>query len=275
MRSIPVAIALAAIITPALAIADDEPAAAPSAPPPPGLTLPKGKINVAVNVEINMSADKVGKPISISPDVSYGVTPDLTVAVVHSLYALTGFRARAGGGLCVTGTDNGCANLYDNVGVEGWYSVARGPTSVAVGGGFHAISLDVGIYDVKVGAKLRHVMGKIGVHVLPTVLVAATKRDDVGKDSLWVPVLATYKATRELTVGLGTGIKALDLSAFGDTWEVSLGAVATYAIDPATTVGASWIFGKVVAGYDNPPDPAPAVKGLDFRGLQVWGAKTF
>ncbi len=85
----------------------------------------------------------------------------------------------------------------------------------------------------------------------------------------------TAEANQALTVGLGTGLKALDLSAFGDSWEVSLGAVATYAIDPATTVGASWIFGKVVAGYDNPPDPAPAVKGLDFRGVQVWGAKTF
>lgn len=302
MKSIPVAIALAAIITPALAIADDEPVADEAAPadaagevaeappadaaappaepvaaakPAPGLTLPKGKINVAVNVEINMSADKVGKPISISPDVSYGVTPDLTVAVVHSTYALTGFRAKAGGGLCVTGTDNGCANLYDNVGLEGWYSVARGPTSVAVGGGFHALSLDVGVYDVKLGAKVRHVMGKIGVHVMPTVLVAATKRDEGGTDSLWIPVLATYKANQALTVGLGTGLKALDLSAFGDSWEVSLGAVATYAIDPATTVGASWIFGKVLAGVENPPDPAPAAKGLDFRGVQVWGAKTF
>lgn len=280
MRSIPVAIALAAIITPALAVADDdEPVTAPSAPPPPGLTLPKGKVNVAVNVEVNMSADKVGKPISIAPDVSYGVTPDLTVAVVHSLYALTGFRARAGAGLCVTGTDNGCPHVYDNVGAEGWYNVARGPTAVAVGGGVHAISLDGGFYDLKVGAKLRHAMGKLGVHVMPSLLVAVTEREVAGarvnKDSLWVPVLATYKATTELTVGLGTGLKIVDLSAAGDSWEVSLGAVGTYAIDPTTTVGASWIFGKVLAGIDNPPDPAPAAKGLDFRGLQVWGAKTF
>lgn len=280
MKSFPIAIALAAIITPALAVADEAPADPPAAAPPaPGLTLPTGKINVAVNLELNMSADKVGKPISIAPDVSYGVTPDLTVAVVHSRYALTGFRASAGGGVCVTGTDNGCANVYDNVGLEGWYSVARGPTAAAVGGGVHAMSLDAGFYDLKVGAKVRHVMGKVGVHVMPTVLIAMTKREEGGvrlsRDSLWIPVLATYKATPEVTVGVGTGLKALDLSAFGDSWEVSLGAVCTYALDPATTVGASWIFGKVLAGVDNPPDPSPAVKGLDFRGAQVWGAKTF
>ena len=312
MKSFPVAIALAAIITPALAVADEVEEAAGTAdaaepadtadtaeapadtavaptdavatpapkPPAPGLTLPKGKINVAVNLEVNMTADKVGKPISISPDVSYGVTPDLTVALVHSSFALTGFRAKAGAGICVTGTENGCSKVYDNVGAEAWYSVARGPTAVAVGGGVHAIRLDGGFYDLKVGAKLRHAMGKIGVNVMPSLLIAMTERGEVNgvrvsPDSLWVPVLATYKATKEVTVGLGTGLKLVDLSAAGDSWEVSLGAVGTYAIDPTTTVGASWIFGKVLAGIDNPPDPAPAVKGLDFRGLQVWGAKTF
>ena len=272
MKSIPVALALVASTT---VVAAD-----PTAPPPkPGLTLPAGKVNVAVNLELNASADRVGKPITIAPDVSYGVTPDLTVGVVHSLYAVTGFRARAGGGLCVTGEDNGCAHVYDNVGAEGWYSVARGPTAIAVGGGVHATSLDAGFYALKLGVKLRHTVGRIGLHALPSVLVAVTDRESGGvrlnRDSLWLPVQATYKATPELTVGLGTGVKILDLSAAGDSWEVPVGAMATYAIDPLTTVGASWVFGKLLAGVDNPPDPAPAAKGPDFRGVQLWGARTF
>lgn len=269
MKSI--ALALVLVAGPSLAAAET--------PPKPGLTLPAGKVNLAVNLELNMSADRVGKPITIAPDVSYGVTPDLTVAVVHSLFAVTGFRARAGGGLCLTGEDAGCAHVYDNVGAEGWYSVARGPTAIAVGGGVHALSLDGGFYALKLGAKLRHTRGRVALHALPSVLVAVTEREAGGvrlnKDSLWIPVQATYKATPELTVGLGTGVKLLDLSAAGDSWEIPVGAMVTYAIDPATTVGASWVFGKLAAGVDNPPDPAPAVKGVDIRGVQVWGARTF
>jgi len=272
MRTLFAVLLSAATIPSALA---DEPAA-PPAPAAPG-QLAAGKLNLAVNLEVNMSADLVAKPLSIAPDVAYGVTPELTVMLVHSRYGITGFRATAGGGLCLTGTDGGCPKVYDNVGAEAWYDVARGPTAVSVGGGFHAISFDRGFYDLKVGAKLRHTHGTISIITLPSVLVAATKRSDMvkNKDSLWIPVVGMYKATPELSVGLGTGIKAQDLSAFGDSWEVSLGALATYAIDPATTVGGSWIFGKVLAGVDNPPSPAPAVKGLDFRGLQVWGARTF
>ncbi|MBK9035741.1 MAG: hypothetical protein IPL61_31580 [Myxococcales bacterium] len=248
--------------------------------PPPGLTLPAGKLNVAVNLEIAMTADQVAKPISISPDVSYGVTSDLTVALVHSRFATTGFRAGVGGGLCVTGTDGGCAEVYDNVGVEGWYSLARGALAVAAGGGAHAVKLHDGFYDLKAGAKIRYaVIDKVALHVQTNLLIAVTKREDaagarLNKDSLWVPVVVTYKATPELTVGLGSGIKG-PLSGFGDAWQVSLGALITYAIDPATGVGASWIFGQVLSGATNPPAPGPAVEGFDFRGLQIWGTLMF
>lgn len=257
----------------------DEPAPAPPPPPPPGLTLAQGKLNLAVNLEVEMTSDKVGKPVSISPDVSYGVTRDLTVALVHSRYATTGFRAAVGGGLCVTGEDNGCVQPYNNVGAEAWQNVARGPLAAAVGGGVHALNLDAGFYAVKLGAKARYTVDKLAFHFLPSVFVAVTEReDDAGnrlqKDTIWLPVQATYKATPALTVGLGSGIKG-PLSGFGDAWQIPLGCMALYAIDPATTVGASWVFGQVLGGATNPPDPAPPVKGFDFRGLQVWGARTF
>jgi|JI10StandDraft_1071094.scaffolds.fasta_scaffold23748_4 hypothetical protein len=242
--------------------------------PKPGLTLPKGKLSVAVNLEIEMSADRVAKPISLSPDVSYGVTPDLTVALVHSRVGLTGFRAAVGGGLCLTGEDNGCVAVYNNVGAEGWYNVARGPLAAAVGAGFHATNLDAGFYHAKVGARVRYTAGQLGVHFSPSVLIAAAKRDEGGVDSIWLPVQGTYKATPELTVGVGTGIKG-PLDGFGDAWQVPVGVMGTYAIDPATTVGASWVFGQLLGGATNPPDPAPPVKGVDYRGLQIWGARTF
>ena len=280
----PIAVALALVASTTVVAADPPPK------PKPGLTLPAASLNVAVNLELNASADRVGEPITIAPDLSYGVTPDLTVAVVHSLFAVTGFRARAGGGLCLNGEDGGCTNphgfghLYDNVGAEGWYSVARGPTAIALGGGVHATSLSAGFYSLKLGVKLRYTIGRVGLHALPSVLLAMTGgRKSAGdnggvsfnKSSLWIPVQATYKAISELTVGLSTGVKFLETKYTGDTYEVPLGVMATYAIDPATTVGASWVFSKLLTGESQLPDPAPATEGVDFRGVQVWGSRTF
>lgn len=254
-------LALTAAASPAWA---GDAADTPTPTPAPGLTVPAGRLNVAGNLEIEMSADRVGEPVSISPDLSYGVTSDLTVALVHSRVALTGFRAAVGGGLCLTGTEGGCVAVYNNVGAEAWFNVARGRNAAALGGGVHALDLDAGFYGVKLGARVRHSHGKLALHAQPSVIVAVNERD-TSKDTLWVPIQLTYKVTPALTSGLGSGVKGR-LSDFGDAWQVPLGFMATYAVDADTTAGASWVFGQVLAGTDD---------GFDQRGLQLWVNRLF
>lgn len=266
---------LGATMTCALAIgparAAAEGPAAPAAKPAPGLTLPAGKLNVTVNVEVNASTDAAGRPVSIAPDLAYGVTGDLTVTVVHSRFATTGFRGAAGGGLCVTGTDDGCPKLYDSAGVEVLYAVARGPLAVALDGGIHALSLDRDFYSAKVGARLRYSAGKLAVLSSPSVLIAATERPDDDAttpdnlDRLWVPVLVGYTVTPPLWIAGATGIKG-PIDGFGDGWQLAVGAVATYKIDPTLAVGASLIFGQIAGGGD--------ATGADHRWVQAWVSYT-
>jgi hypothetical protein len=267
------------LVLAAAAPAAAEGVAAPIAAPvkaAPGLTLREGQISLAVNLEVEMTADKGAQPLSIAPDVAVGVTDDLTLALVHSKFATTGFRAAVGGGLCVTGTDDGCAHAYDNVGLEGWYAVTRGRLAVAAGGGLHALRLDDGWYALKVGLKVRATAagGKLAVSALPSVLVAVSERDPMApakpnKDRLWIPVSAMYKLTGKIAAGLGTGLKG-PISGFGDAWEVPLGVLGQVTVDPRITVGASWVFGAMIGGATNPDAPLPPLKGPDLRGLQVW-----
>ncbi len=238
-----------------------------SAAAAPGLTLPAGKINVAVNAEVGMSADSAGKPVSLSPDVAYGIDDATTVALVHSRFAATGFRAAVGGGLCLTGSDGGCPNVYDNVGLEGWRSLVTGELSVAAGGGVHALSIDGGIYAAKVGLKARLTRGALAFHALPSVFVAVTERGEnatggrLNPDRLWFPVQVTYKAAPPVTVGLGSGVKG-PFSGFGDGWQIPVGVMGLYTVDPAMSVGGSFVFGQIVGGND--------ATGVDYRGLQLW-----
>ena len=78
---------------------------------------------------------------------------------------------------------------------------------------------------------------------------------------------------RAIALGLGTGIKG-PLSGFGDAWQIPLGFLVQYTVSPALGCGASWVFGQLLGGATNPPDPAPAVKGPDLRGVQVWASYT-
>jgi len=254
-------IAAALLATAGRARAEESmPAPEPAPPPKPGLTLAAGKLEVAINVEINVGADAVAKPISIAPDLSYGVTRDLTVMIVHGSFLTTGFRGAAGNGLCLTGTDKGCAHVYDHVGGEALYSLVRGPLAVAANAGVHALSFDAGFYSAKLGAKLRYKAGKLMVATAPSVLVAMTERD-TNPDTLWLPVVIGYSVTDPLWLGFGTGVKG-PRSGLADNWKLAVGGLAQYRIDPSMAVGASLIFGQIAGGAD--------ATGADYRWLQLW-----
>jgi hypothetical protein len=257
----------------ATAAADTAPVDAPPPKPGPGLTLGAGQLNVAVNLEINATSDAEGKPTSIAPDVSYGVTDDLTVILVHSTFLTTGFRGGAGAGLCLTGEEDGCKRVYNNVGAEALYAVRRGPLSIAAGGGVHALDLDAGFHAVKLGARLRYKTGAVFVASSPSVFVALTERGEemgvtINPDRLYVPIMVGYQVTDPVWVALGTGVKG-PLQGFGDAYQISAGALAGYKLDARMAVGASLIFGRV-----NRDDDAADRSGADHRAVQLWFSYT-
>lgn len=237
----------------------------------PGLTLPEGVANATLNLEVDVSADKVAEPVSIAPDLSYGVTSRITAMLVHSKYAITGLRGAAGAGLCVTGTDGGCPHPYDNIGAEVLVSLAEGPLSIAADVGFHALAFDKGFYAGKVGGRIRYTHGALGVTALPSLFVAVTERVDDSPmtplaadnpDRFFIPVVLGYTLTPEIWVGAGAGLKG-PLQELTDNWQLALGGLAQYKLSPALSFGTSLIFGQVVGGDD-------MTTGADYRWWQLW-----
>jgi hypothetical protein len=266
---------VAAVLSfPAAARAYDQPGApaASVSAPKPALTLPSGKLSMQLNLELNVSESKTAEPLSIAPDVQYGVTPELTLAVGDSSYAMTGFRAAAGGGLCVTGSDKGCVNAYNDVGLEAWYTLARGKLAAAAVVGAWGTNLDAGFYSAKLGAKLKYgLASRLFLVANPSVLVAMTKRDQTApaisnKDTLWLPVAVSYKLTDPLALGVSSGLKG-PLDGFSDAWSVPLGAFGVYTLNRQMAAGASCTFGKVLGADAMNP-------GASARGVQVWFSYT-
>ncbi|MDB4953382.1 MAG: hypothetical protein JWO36_951 [Myxococcales bacterium] len=246
--------------------------------PPPAAPAPiapwilrEGTLRFDATLELGMSSGRAAKPIAIAPDLWVGVSPRLTLGLVHSRYATTGFRGSAGGGLCVTATTGGCAKLYNNIGWEAWGAVLRGPLAFVAGGGLEAVNIDRRFYDVKIGFKARYLAGRVSVTTTPSVFIAMTKRNEAmtpNTDVLYVPVGLGVKLADHVTVALGSGIKG-PVSGFAKTWQIPAGISATYATGPVV-VGASWVFGALVASAANPPAPAAATSGPDVRVVQAW-----
>jgi hypothetical protein len=231
---------------------------------PASVALPSGKVQVALTFEIESTADKLGKPVMAAPDVSYGVNDRLTVSLIHSKFGVTGFRAVTGGGLCLGGE---CVHRYNNAGAEALYALRTGPIAIGAIAGVHAMDFDLGKYDAKLGVRARYALGaKAALVASPSVLVAMTKRTDAmdvrtNPDLYYVPILATYKVLPKLTAGIGSGIKG-SFEKAAATWELPLGFIATYAIERRVSLGASFVFGKLVGGAD--------ATGSDFRGTELW-----
>lgn len=250
---------------------------APKKPAAGGWTARKGGVVLQLNAEMNLTKDNAFKPVSIAPDVSIGVTDKLTFAIEHSQFALTGFRGGAGSGLCITGEDKGCPSVWRQGGAELIYSVAKGPTAIAINGGVIIKDSRPGTssrYDTiaKIGAKFKFTAGAFSVTALPSLWIGATNRSTTGmdgkstklnKDQLWIPVVGWVKPVPSLQLGIGSGIKGA-LSKFADVYTIPVGALAQLAINKHIQLGASFIFGQIAGG------DAIANAGADSRALQVW-----
>jgi len=240
---------------------------------PARLTLKPGALFVQLDLELNMASNAVAKPFSIAPDVSYGVTKDLTLSLIHSTFGTTGFRGGTGDGLCVTGTSNGCAHLYNNVGGEALYSLADGDAPIAAVVGLYSLNLDRSFLDLKLGLKTKFTDGPVSLLFNPSIYLGMNDRDatPANTDQLYLPVGLTYKVSQPLTVGIGSGIKgpANDFFKFGKAWVVPLGANAVVTVNKAIAVGAAFTFGKLV-GAPALSNATPSQTGTDFRAIHVW-----
>lgn len=230
----------------------------------PGV-LPRGIFTATVTGEIDMSKDRAGDPTSIAPDLSIGVTDELTLSLISSTFGRTGFRGGAGGGICLT---DACLETADNAGVEAAYNLVAGPFSLAANVGVHANSFDLGHYAAKLGLRMRVRAGPINFISVPSVAIAITKRDDEmakNRDRVFVPLNVTIPI-HPLTLGLITGIKG-PLDDFDKSYEIAAGAFVAVAVNDSVSLSASWVHGKLFGGEAVIPD---GTSGVDFRALQVW-----
>jgi len=241
------------------------------------LTLQKGRAVLNAYLGIGLSSGGAFKPVSISPDIWYGVTDDITAGVVHSAVGTTGFIGGVGESLCLTGSGNGCSDLYSNAGVEARYKLKMTGIALAVDGGLYSGHVsDLKLLEVKLGAVGRWQKGPLAVEAAPNLLIAVTDRSSTtttngisvtsgNSDVLNVPGTVLYTLNPMITLAGQSGL-VLPLENTGDAYAVPLSIGAFYKVNDELNVSLAFSLPRLIAASGG---------GTDARSLTLGGSYAF
>ena len=194
------------------------------------LTLPRGVAELGADLEVNLSVREVYEPISIAPDLRYGVTGAFTVGLVHSFRSQS--LADVGNGVCLTGADAGCADPYRGTSLELMYAaVSSGHVDSAVRMRLTARDYDPLKLSWKIGLLMRHRQGRFAIVSDPHIAFGLTNTDQGNASFIDVPVWLQVQATRSLLPYVRTGIEGV-VTGFGDTYRVPFGLGLVYSRGP-------------------------------------------
>jgi hypothetical protein len=263
-------IAAVCLLVSALALpsarADEDPAAAATeaASSYGKITNGKGVYNLDVAIEIGLDDGAAFDPVSISPDLWWGLADSLDVGVVHSTMNTTGFVGFAeGNSICVTDAVCEDAEIYHNVGLEGRFALTQGgPFAAAVNGGPFVAEFEPFTISAKAGLMAQFTAGRIVFSGAPSVFFGITERSNGNTERLFLPLNVSFLLSPRLVLGVQGGVTGL-VDTLDETYQVPVSLGAHFSINPQLGFGAAFSLPAVTTGADE-------LDGIDARTLTIW-----
>lgn len=133
-----------------------------------GTVLPRGMIEVVAPLGINLTSDRGGKPVFLSPAVTIGVTDDLSIGVRTIL------------GICFNAAADGCPQPYNDLAFEAtWRAWRRWGAEIAAGLGLTTGPFDPFTMSADVRVHARWAGGPFAFALAPSLSFGLTERDTV------------------------------------------------------------------------------------------------
>jgi len=234
------------------------------------LTLPGGGFMLTIAAEVNMAKGAVGKPLSVAPDLWIGAADRLTVGILHSQRAATGFLTGSGSGLCFRGNglcDGGLGNVYTFVAGEARIGLSEGGFALAFVAGAQARQFDPDlVLSGKAGFIAR--MGsasRIALELAPAVYIGITQRKimnvDYNVDLFGAPATVYLRLAGGFALALQAGVTFV-LKDAGNTWRIPAAAGISWWLSPHVSFDAAFGLAAVADSDD-------ATKAFDNRSVTV------
>lgn len=208
------------------------------------IVLPAGRVAAELTVEVNLAHNFWAEPLSLAPDVWWGVTSRWTVGLVHSNASVDRFAP--GASLCLREDPLYCDSLYRGSGLDVRYAAIRGPVAVAPRA--RALVRDVDPFKpaLALGALAKWTRGRYAVTADPYIQLGLANTGLGNRAALFVPVQLAVQPTCRWQLALDTGYNS-ELAVIRDGWHIPVAigarARATAHIDVAATVGFASLLG--------------------------------
>jgi hypothetical protein len=202
------------------------------------LVLARGEIEAQLTVETSLRARSVGTPLSLSPDVWVGITPRLTVGLIHSNQSVD--QIDTGDSFCLRGNERECDRTYQGSGVDARYGWRSGPLAVAPRLRLLLRDVEPAKPAVTTGALVRWTHGRFAVTTDPYLRLGLANRDEGNRAALFVPVWLAVQPTCNWMLALHVGYDS-DLAVARDGWNGPFGIIA--AVHPIAPLEIAAEFG--------------------------------
>jgi len=201
------------------------------------LTLDDGQLEARFVVEAGIETGRPLRPLSLAPDVWWGVTERLTLGLVHSNASLD--RIDAGRTFCVRpGIIVGwqCADTYRGSGLDARWSVREGTLALAPRMRLLVRELDPFKPAVTLGVLGRARRGRFAVTTDPYLRLGLANTDKGNRAALEIPVWLTVQPVAGTSASLRLGYES-DVAVARDGWRGSLGLGVTHRLGESLEVG--------------------------------------
>lgn len=216
----------------------------------PSVTLDANHFTAALTYEANLAPLQIGSPTSLAPDLWYGVTPELTLGVIHSDDSIDRVPAmfEPGASICIVREQVSCPHRYHGSGLDGLYQISPGIAA-------HARLLLRDVDPIKpaltAGAMLRWVHGWFSVTGDPYIQLGLYNTRDGNRAQLWLPVTIAVAPIERVSLEVHTGYDT-DFEVWNDGYYIPLLVrVRAHVIDQLD-VGAAVGFAALAGPINNP-----------------------
>lgn len=241
------------------------------------LVLARGELEATLVADINVQFKQLARSTSFAPDLWIGVTPELTVGLVHSHVSLDRFET--GATFCVVHAETiGCDDTYRGSGIDVRYSAVRGELEVAPRARVLIRELEPFKPAVTLGALVRWTRGRFAITGDPYVQLGLANTDRGNRHELFLPVAFAVQPLARWELALHTGWNSVlgtyrgtdgDRHLITDAWHIPVAIGTRVTVTRQLDLGAMVGFRQLLGPQNTAKERALFVSAT-WHGALCW-----